>query len=768
MKNVLLYIILIVFASSCSVQKFLPEGEKLYRGADIEVKKHPDVNTKEKELKTMLKVAAKPRPNKFLLGQPWKVWWWYTIGEPRRPRGLKNFLRNRLGEEPVLSSRVNTKSTSENMASLLQNNGYFFSGVTGDTVNKGYLTKAIYKADVQPQYTIGDIEWVVTDTTSDVMKELTSDGAQKQTILKKGNPYVLDVIKSERSRLDIYLKTLGYYYFNPDYLMAYVDSTVGNRSVKLFFNLKNTAPEFALHPYNIRSILVFPNYSLATPTLDTSRANAKQFEGIFIRDTLNNFKPILFRRTITYKEGDTYSSRDHNATLNRFINLSAFKFVKNSFERTADSSYSLNSTYYLTPAPKKSLQAQLDGFYKDNNYMGSEVSVNFRNRNAFKGAEQLQVRAYGGFETATAHQLQRNNNYRLGANASLRVPRYVVPFFDIKENNFYQPFTNMSLGFEWFRKNLLYTRNNFNVQYDFTWKPTYQKSYTWAPLSVTYIRSANVTDSMWKVVAANPMLANTIYSEAIIGQFIQYSYNTANPQAVNRFFYGAGVDVSGNILGLVTGAKNWREKYIFGTPFAQYIKGDVRFHYTRRLPNKWDWANRIDIGVGYPYGNSRIMPMVKQYVIGGASTIRGFNSRGLGPGSYRPSVKDQQYYQIIGGDMRLLLNTELRIPLSNMFGVAGFIDAGNIWNMHAVTTDNTMNGPQAKFSKDFMKEIAVATGVGLRVDLSFLLLRVDLGIPLRKPFLPAKERWVLNQFDPGSKEWRRENLILNIAIGLPF
>ena len=205
------YILIVVFAASCSVQKYLPEGELLYRGATINVNRHPDVKTKEKELKNLVEIAAKPRPNKFLLGQPWKVWWWYKIGEPRKTRGLKAFLRNRLGEEPVLSSRINTVSSSENMQSLLSNNGYFFSTVEGDTVNKGYLARAIYTANVQPQYTLASVEWI--KDTSEIKKDLTSEEAQKESILKPGRPYVLDVIKAERTRLDVYLKTKGYYYF---------------------------------------------------------------------------------------------------------------------------------------------------------------------------------------------------------------------------------------------------------------------------------------------------------------------------------------------------------------------------------------------------------------------------------------------------------------------------------------------------------------------------------------------------------------------------
>ena len=157
------------------------------------------------------------------------------------------------------------------------------------------------------------------------------------------------------------------------------------------------------------------------------------------------------------------------------------------------------------------------------------------------------------------------------------------------------------------------------------------------------------------------------------------------------------------------------------------------------------------------------MPYAKLYTIGGSNSIRGFRSRSLGPGTYKPSATDQRYFQLIGGDYKLLANTELRIPFTKQLGGALFIDAGNIW-----TKDTILFGERGKLSKNWFKEIAVAAGIGIRFDATILLIRADLGIPLRKPFLPDGQRWVYNQFDFGSGPWRRDNLILNIAIGYPF
>lgn len=756
--------IIIITVSSCSVRRFLPAGERLYKGSTVIVHKNPEVKTKNSQLKTELKMAVKPKRNKFLLGQPYKVWWWYVIGEPdpdKTQKGLRSFLRKQLAEAPVLSSTVNAPVTAENMAAFMENIGYFHTTVQGDTVHSGYFVKSIYTAEVQPQYKIKSITWVSDSST--LLKELQQE--QQKGILKVGEPYRLSDISGERDRLDIFLKTKGYYYFNPSYLMAYADSTIGGRQVDLYLNLKRSTPDSATHPYSINKMVVFPGYSLASVALDTTKSNFTSYDGLLISDKRKKFKPRLFAQTITYRPGNLYNSQDQNTTLNRLINLGAFKFVKNRFEvaKTTDSSHKLNVYYYLTPAKKKSFQGEISGFSKDNNSLGAQISVNWKNRNVFRGAEQLNIKAYTGFEVSYGDSLSRNNSYRVGAEATLRFPRYALPFFSIKENNFYPPNTNLTLGYELYRKQLFYTKNLFRLQYDFTWKKNVKTEFTLAPVSLSYLNASNITDSFYKQTVLNPSLLLNVYSEAILGSYFSYTYNNALSGLKNKLYLNGSIDLSGNIAGLITGAKTFREKQIFKTPFAQYAKFDVDLHYTRTFKNKWDWANRLLLGIGMPYNNSSFLPYSKQYSIGGSSSIRGFRVRNLGPGTYKPTLSDQQVLQIIGGDYKLLLNSEIRIPLTSALSAAVFVDAGNIW-----TKDTLLFGPLGKFTKDWYNELAVASGFGIRYDLSILIIRLDLGIPLRKPYLPNGERWVFNQIDFGSGAWRRDNLILNIALGLPF
>ena len=654
-------LILILAASSCSVRRFLPPGEKLYKGSTIVIQKNPEEKKTSKQLKKYLSQAVSPRRNKFLLGQPYKVWWWYVIGESKNEKGLKPFLRRKLGEPPVLSSRVNAVVTAENMQSFMENSGYFHTTVQGDTVNKGYFTTAMYTAQVQPQYSIKSITWV---SDSSALLKLLEERQTSKGILQVGQPYRLSNISAERDQLDMYLKTKGYYYFNPDYLMAYADSTVGNRKVDLYLNVKKTIPEAAKYPYRINRIVVFPNYSLASTQLDTSIIGAVKYDGLIIKDSAKVFKPRLFAQTITYRPGRLYSSSMQNSTLNRLINLGAFKFVKNRFEAVKDSGdlHRLNVYYYLTPAKKKSLQGELNVFTKENNSVGGTLSVNWKNRNLFGGAEQLTVKAYTGFEISLADSLRNNNSFRLGGEASIKFPRYVVPFLRIKENNFYPPNTNLLLAYELYRKQLFYTKNLFRLQYDFTWKKNIRNEYTFAPVAISYLNASNVTDTFYKQSLVTPAILLNVYSEAILGSYFSYTYNNSLGRLKNKIYFNASIDLSGNIAGLITGAKSYRQKTIFNTPFAQYVKLDFDLHYTRTLSNKWDWANRIQVGIGQPYSNSALLPLSKQYIIGGSSSIRGFRVRNLGPGTYKPTAEDQRFFQIIGGDYKFLVNSEIRIP----------------------------------------------------------------------------------------------------------
>jgi outer membrane protein assembly factor BamA len=207
-----------------------------------------------------------------------------------------------------------------------------------------------------------------------------------------------------------------------------------------------------------------------------------------------------------------------------------------------------------------------------------------------------------------------------------------------------------------------------------------------------------------------------------------------------------------------------KQKRLFGAAVSQYLKAQTDLRYYIQFTPSTRLANRLLIGFGYPYGNSQQLPYIKQYFIGGNNSIRAFRSRSVGPGTYRnPNADSLSFFPDESGDLKLEMNTELRLKINNILEGAVFLDAGNIWLYHK----NPLQ-PGGEFTKDFMKQLAVGTGVGLRINLTILLLRLDLGMPLREPWLQPGQRWVINQIDFSNREWRRKNLVLNLAIGYPF
>ena len=194
------------------------------------------------------------------------------------------------------------------------------------------------------------------------------------------------------------------------------------------------------------------------------------------------------------------------------------------------------------------------------------------------------------------------------------------------------------------------------------------------------------------------------------------------------------------------------------------MKLETDFRYYRQLGNDASWANRIIVGTGFPYGNSKELPYIKQFFVGGNNSLRAFRSRSLGPGTfYAGNPQEKGFIPDQSGDIKLEMNTELRFKIIKPVYGAAFVDAGNIW----LYNENAYK-PGSKFSSTFLKELAVGTGLGVRVDISILVLRLDLAFPLRKPWLPEDDRWVIDQVSFGDSKWRKENLVFNLAIGYPF
>jgi outer membrane protein assembly factor BamA len=747
--------------TSCNNTRYLPKNESLYIGAKINVKAPELKKRQRKAIKTELAALTRPKPNSSILGLRPKLWLWNIGGNPKKKFSIRRIIKN-MGEPPVLLSDVNLERNNKVLQNHMENSGYFNAEVAGEIFNKKRRATAKYTVVPGALYRINDVTFRAD--SSDLQKAILR--TRRRTLLKKNAPFDLEVVKAERIRIDERLKNLGFYFHSPEDLIVDIDSTIGDHKINMYVASKPETPVQATKRYRINDVVIYPTYSINGSGNDTSRKYGVLYQGYYVIDSSKFYKPKLFMQAMQFSKGDVYNRREHNATLQRLINLGIFKFVKNRFEVAGDTT--LNAYYYLTPLPKKSLRIEVGGNTKSNNLTGSQVTLGFTNRNALRGGEILTVDVSAGSEVQVSGNFKGYNTFRLGAEANLAVPRFIVPFIYLNPRGGFVPRTNFQLGYEILKRQDLYTLNSFKGALGYTWKESLQKEHTFYPISVQYVQPVKVTQLYKDKSKEDRTFKKVIDTQFILGANYSYLMNQMIGPRIprNGFYFNGLVDVSGNIAGIVNkgSVKGGDTARIFGAPYSQYLKLESDFRYYRQLGNESVWASRIDAGIGFPYGNSAEIPFIKQFFIGGNNSLRAFRSRSLGPGTYHPAIDTSiGFIPDQSGDIKLEVNTELRFKIIKPVYGAAFIDAGNIW----LYNENKYK-PGARFTKAFLNELAVGTGLGVRVDITILVLRLDVAFPIRKPWLPEKERWVIKDVDFGNSTWRKDNLIFNLAIGYPF
>lgn len=764
--------------ASCSSTKNLKPGQYLYTGADIRI--NPDSSARiddQKDVNETLENRTRPRPNKSILGIKFKLGLYNLAGDPKKDGWLRRWLRKK-GEPPVLLSEVRVSYNNAVLKSYLISQGYLQSEVTGDTVIKGKKGKAVYTAWTGPRYKINSLAF---PKDSLVITNLINQ-KKENSLIRVGDYYNLDDFKNERIRIDNDLKESGYFYFNPDYLILQIDSAVGKNKVDIRLKVKDIAPNAALKPYTINNINIFPNYSLGRDRL-LRKTKPVLHHDFNIYDTEQTFKSGLFDRLVFFKKGTYYNRSDHNQSLNRMVNIGVFQAVRAEFlpvDSFRNSQLDLN--IYLTPLKKNSLTFSVTGTSKSNNFVGSEIKLTQTTRNLFRGAEQLEVSASGGFETQVSGVAKGLNSYSFSTAANLSFPRFITPFKGLNSTNNFIPKTIASISYQLLNRGSLYKLNSFKTEFGYNWKENQYKEHSINPLSINYVTS-KVTDTSGDVnlYARNPGLQKNLENQFIIGSNYTFTYNDQiNQSKRNNIYLSAGLETGGNVWGLFASKNNEGKESIFGIPINQFIRAETDLRDYFKITKNIIWANRLNLGYGYAYGNSSSIPFVRQFFAGGTNDIRAFAARSLGPGTfyykdYLPSGQDATYTDQ-SGDIKAMLNTELRFKIVSILHGAIFVDAGNVWlrkedigTPAMGDTPATSGRPGSGFKlRNALKEIAIGTGAGLRLDATIFVIRLDVAFPIRKPYLPEGQRWVLDQVDFGNKSWRSENLIYNIGIGYPF
>lgn len=765
--------------SGCSTTKSLKPGQYLYTGADIII--NPDSSTRipnQKEIKEVLESKTIPRPNKSFLGIKFKLGIYNLAGEPKKPKGgLRNWLRKN-GEPPVLLSAVKISYNNAILKSYLISQGYLQSEVTGDTVIRGKKGKAVYTAKTGIRYKINSVTFPKDSSGIAGVVNQYKDN----TLLKAGSNYDLELFKNERIRIDNDLKEKGYFYFSPDYLILQVDSTIGKHLVDIRVKVKAIAPDASLKPYNIKDINIFPNYSLRRDSV-LRRSTPTVYKDFKIYDTRNTFKPGLFDRLVFFKQGEYYNRTDHNKSLNRMVNIGVFQAVKAEF-LPVDSfrNNQLNLNVYLTPLKKNSLTFSVTGTSKSNNFVGSELKLTQTTRNLFRGAEQLDVSASGGFETQVSGVAKGLNSYSFTTEAKLTFPRFITPFKGLNSTNNFIPKTIASLSYQLLSRGSSYNLNSFKAEFGYNWKENQYKEHTFNPISVNYVTSKVTALNAESLYYANPGLKKNLEKQFIIGSNYNFTYSDQmNTSQRNNIYFNGSLETGGNVWGMFASKNAEGKKSIFGTPINQFVRLEADLRNYLKVTKNITWANRLNLGYGYAYGNGSSLPFVRQFFAGGTNDIRAFAARSLGPGTYyyKNYLKPGQdaSYTDQSGDIKAMINSELRFKMVSILYGALFVDAGNVWlrkeDMGTPPSPEDPLGTPARPGSGFkiqnaLKEMAVGTGAGIRLDATIFVIRLDVAFPLRKPYLPEGKRWVFDQIDFGNKTWRKENLIYNIGIGYPF
>lgn len=753
---------------SCSNTRFLKEGQMLYTGAKVKIENDTIPKKEKQNLQSALEANLTPKPNSTFLGMRPKLYFYNIAKEPKKDKGFNYWLKYKMGEKPVLLGDVDREFNKDIIENYSENKGYFNARATYDTVSKNKKAQVIYTVRPGARYLVDGVKFQKDSTL--VNQEIQS--LTNKTLLKNGQPFDLDVIKAERERIDNGLKERGFYYFHPDNIIVQADSTVSkNHKVELNVKLKENTPDLATQQFSIDKVVVFPNYNIQdvkdgkySIPMNQDSLSKYAFDDIYVIDPQHKFKPKIFDRALYFKKGDLYNRSNHNLTLNRLISLGVFKFVKNEFITSDSLQHKFDAYYLLTPKKIQSLRLEALGRTNSANYAGSELNLNWTHRNFFRGAEQFKAAIYGAFDFQMGGAQDANNIFRAGTNVQLSIPRIVAPFRFHSSSEFV-PRTNITLGYEFQNRTKYYTINNFTASFGYLWKENARKEHELKVIDITLVSPQKVTDLYTTESATNPAMQRVVAKQLIFGPTYSYTYTNTMLPKTNTFYYKGTLDLAGNITGLVTGAdaKNDKQKEIFGIPFSQYAKIENDFRFYHKFTEKSSLATRLIGGIAYPYGNSEFVPFSKQFFSGGSNSIRAFRARTLGPGSFDPRTIDQGIYFDQSGDIKLELNAEYRANLYKFLNAAVFVDAGNIWLIN-----NDTSRPGGKFTKDFLNEIAVGAGVGLRLDFSILILRLDLAMPLRVPYYAKGDRWTFDKINFGDPNWRKDNLVFNIAIGYPF
>lgn len=756
--------VFILILAACSTTKNIPEGGYLLDKIEV---KH-DTKNATSDLEDF--VRQQPNSSFPLLGK-FRLKIYNMAGDTSK---WLNRTIQKLGQAPVIYSASQTAVSANQLKKQLNNQGYLNAEVDTTLKFKDKKVEVTYNLKGGTPYLIRDYTYAIEDTTMmRIMKRIPS-----KPLLNKGDMYDMDMLEEERLRINEIMRNVGYYDFSKEYIYFKADSTLNSHQVDLFLDVYPRRDSLPYTRYKINSIKVlsglysFNNTAGGSGATNTNRRSFRnidttEYHGLTIIRGRNKFlRNSSIRRNNFIRKGSYYSDMIVNWTYQAFSKMGAIKQVNISTTPSPEDSTLLDATIVLLPANAHWFKAGLDGTHSAGD-IGIAPSISYQHQNLFNGAEQLSIRLKGAYEfipNGEKDNLLAQNYYEYGIETSLTFPMFLFPW--LKKSWREQPTatTKFSLGLT-NQHRPEYTRQFFNGTINYGWSTyRFRLGHSLDLLDVNYIRMpwvSNRFDSLYLNNNTNPLLRES-YRDQLVTR-TAYTVTLVNGRRVNPLYptysLRGSIEISGALPRLVTtlnGAKEdeYGQKKILGVAYAEYIKGSIDYSRTFYFSKRHSVAFHGGLGLAHPYGNSNVLPFERRFFAGGANSIRGWSTRSLGPGSYKRQGNSDFVNQT--GDMKLEFNIENRLKLTDLFEFAQFVDAGNIWTLKNY---ESQPGGQFKFHS-FYKEIAASYGVGLRMDLSFLLLRFDVGAQI---YDPARDNGKFVMFKP-----TLHKMAWHFGIGYPF
>lgn len=757
-----------IVMSSCSINRFIPEDKSLVQSNKIVIE-----GKKTEISKSGLSnyITLKPYKSTFQTKLPN---WIYYKAERKPNSKVWKWLNEKFGREPIYYDATGANNSTAQMMRYLDNVGYFHSKVTHTVKTRQKRSKITYHVYPSQPYTVNDIEYIINDSL--IRSYIMRDSAKFE--LKKGDIYNAYELNGQREIITERMKNSGYYFFNRDDIFYEVDSNLMNHTLNVTMKLKKN--KLAYRKYYISKISIYPDFTLFRSNSHISDSiTLIQEVGKRKRPNHLNFyyynppqvKPQAFLRSIQIIENLPYNQRSVTGTYRSLGNFRVFNNVNIEFDTTHvenDSLNRLNCRITMQQNDVHSFTVQSEATNSGGD-LGVKGSLSYANKNIFHGAETFQLSLKGGLEMQhlTANEVTESgksifNTWEMGVTASLLFPKFLGPFSSITLARDYQPTTTFSLGLST-QTRYYYSRYISSASYSYDWKTNYQLAHALSPLFLNSVKIANINPVFQAYLDAETSQRKKAQytSHLLLGTRYSITYNTQSLNKTGSFFYvRADLESSGNLISLFNSTKlmtfnDQGQHELFGIPYAQYVRSsfDIRQHLD--LGNESWFVTRQFIGIGIPYGNSEDLPFERSFYGGGANGLRGWLYRTVGPGGYVPVSEDIEKT----GDIQLEVNAEYRFPIYNFINGAVFIDAGNVWTYHP---NESMPNSEFRFDT-FYKQLAVDAGFGIRLDVSFLLFRIDIAYAMRNPY-PDPETGRYWRFGNGDLN----NIRFQAGIGYPF